>query len=217
MQSKFLVLSFTFILFCLSTAQATRVDELNQVFANYNKRFATGTYVKNPALATEFTNIQESFAAKLKASQALKPILVIRNDYDSSLVVTLYALMNEQNNLVALYHEKSTYNSNEERSFLRFRLPAAFEKGVGFIAIDGGYALNVKGFYFKPDASATIQFNYVTDLRNKTTSTINLFLLKKNNTWDFYNEKYQVVRSADVQTWTSLFPPNGGVKSISLK
>ena len=217
MLSKSFILPFAFIIFGLSMAQATRVDELNQVFANYNKRFATGVYVKNPALATEFTTVQENFAAKLKASQILKPILVIRNDYDTSLVVTLYVLMDEQNNLLALYHEKSTYNSAEERSFLRFRLPAAFEKGVGFIAIDGGYALNVKGFYFKPDTSATIQFNYLTDLRNKTTSTINLFLLKKNNTWDFYTEKYQLVRSADVQTWSSIFPPNGGVKAISLK
>jgi len=215
--SKNFILSFIFVLFGLSTAQASRVDELNQVFANYNKRFATGAYVKNSALATEFTAVQESFVAKLKASQVLKPLLVIRNDYDSSLVVTLYILMDEQNNLLALYHEKSSYNSIEERSFLRFRLPAAFEKGVGFIAIDGGYALNVKGFYFKPESSATIQFNYITDLRNKTTSTINLFLLKKNNTWDFYTEKYQIVRSADVQTWSSIFPPNGGVKAISLK
>jgi hypothetical protein len=217
MLSNKFILSFILLFVGLATAHASRVDELNQVFANYNKRFATGAYVKNPALATEFTTVQENFAAKLKTSQALKPILVIRNDYDSSLVVTLFVLVNEAGNLLALYHEKSTYGSVEERSFLRFRLPAAFEKGVGFIAIDGGYALNVKGFYFKPDTSATIQFNYITDLRNKTTGTINLFLLKKNNTWDFYTEKHQLVRSADVQTWSSFFPPNGGVKAISLK
>lgn len=217
MRRKFFILSFAFIILGLSTAKASRVDELNQVFANYKKRFASGAYLKNSALATEFTAVQENFAAKMKASQALKPLLVIRNDYDTSLVVTLYVLMDEENNLVAFYHEKSTYYSAEERSFLRFRLPAAFEKGVGFIPIDNGYALNVKGFYFKPDTSATIQFNYVTDLRNNTTSAINLFLLKKNNTWDFYNEKYQIIGLAEVQTWTSIFPPNGGVKAISLK
>lgn len=217
MFSKSFLLSFVLLIASFSVAHATRVDELNLVFANYNKRFATGAYVKNPAFANEFTLAQENFAAKMKASNALKPILVIKNNYDSSLVVTLYVLMDEKNNLVSLYHEKSNYSSSEERSFLRFRLPAAFEKGVGFIAIDGGYALNVKSFYFKPDTSATIQFNYITDLRNKKVSTLNLFLLKKNNTWDFYSEKYQLVRSVDVQTWTSLFPPNGGVKAITLK
>lgn len=216
MVSKNFFLSFTIILLAHSVAKATLVDELNQVFANYNKRFVNGVYVKNPALATDFTAVQENFVAKLKAAQALKPILVIKNDYDTSLVVTLYILVNERNNLLALHHEKSTYNSLEERSFLRFRLPAVFEKGVGFVAVDGGYALNVKGFYFKPESSATIQFNYLTDLKRKTTSALNLFLLKRNNSWGFYTEKYQPVRTAEVKTWLSIFPPNGGVKSISL-
>lgn len=214
---KNIFISFILAFIAFTTAQAARVDQLNQVFANYNKRFATGSYVKNAALAAEFTNAQEAFVAQLKAAKILKPILVITNDFDDSLVVTLFVLVDENNSLLAFYHEKSTYSSQEERSFLRFRTPATFEKGVGFIAIDGGYALNVKGFYFKPQTSATLQFNYLTNLKKKTTSALNLFLLKKNNSWDFYTEQYQLVRTADVKTWSSLFPPNGGVESVQLK
>jgi len=93
--------SFILAFSVFSTAHASRVDQLNQVFANYNKRFTNGVYTKNPALATEFTNVQETFAAQLKAAKVLKPILVITNDFDTSLVVTLYLLVDENNSMLA--------------------------------------------------------------------------------------------------------------------
>lgn len=203
-------------LFLTTAFSATRVEQLNQVFANYNKRFTTGAYVKNSNLANEFTSSQETFVAQMKSIGALKQILVINNDYDNSLIIKLYLLTDEQNSILGFYHEKSSYASNEERSFLRFRLPSVFEQGVGFIRLDSGYALTVKGFYFKPDTSATIQFVYLTDLIKSSVGVLNLFLLKKNEAWGFYTEQYQPVQSAFVKAWTSLFPPSGGISSVVL-
>jgi hypothetical protein len=208
---------FSTLLVTSSAFATTTAEGLNQLFVNYNKRFSTGSYVSNPQLMREFNLQQDGLVAELKKNSALKKLISITNDYDKSLSVQLYILVKEDNSMLGLYYEKSTYASEEERSYLRFKVLSDLEKGIGFISVNGSYALVVKGFYLKPEISATLQFNYLTDLRNNKISSLNVFIQKKNNSWALYNQNNQVIQAAEVKTWSSIFPPNGGVKQILLK
>lgn len=213
---RFYLFVFFLLFQSLTVFAATRADQINDLFNNYRKRFSSGSYVANSQLAREFTLKQEALADTFKKTLALKPLLTITNDFDANLSVQLYIMINDDNTMMGFFYEKSSYADEEERSFLRFKLLSDLEKGLGFVSVRGIYALNVKGFYFKPATSGTLQFIYLTNLKNKTTAAINLFVIFKNGSWDLYNESYQAVRSAEVKTWSSFLPPNGGVKQIIL-
>lgn len=209
---------FVLVTLLASSAFAdTRIDKLNLLFSEYNKRFTSGVYVSNQQQINSFNSQQDAFAADIKNTRGMQSALQITNDYDASLSVQLYLLFDDSLNLLGFYYEKSTYDSEEERSFLRLKLLADLEKGVGFVPVNGAHALTVKGFYFKPSTGGTLQFAYLTDLKNKSYAAVNIFVIKKDQAWGLYNEAYQPVSWADVITWTSFFPPNGGVKQVLLK
>jgi hypothetical protein len=173
--------------------------------------------VSNSGQITQFNILQDSAAQQFKKDLALVPLLLITNDFDKSLSVQLYLLIDENNSLVGFFYEKSNYYDEEERSYLRFKLMPEIEKGLGFVSVNGIHALQVKGFYFKPETGGTLQFGYLTDLKAKSVSAVNLFIMKKNNAWGAYNELDQQIHQAEVKTWSSFFPPNGGVNQILLK
>lgn len=192
----------------------TRLSEISKLFADYNQRFSNGKYVSDKKQIQSFTVQQDSLVESFKSSGALTQLLFIRNSYDASLTVALYALTDENNNLLGFYYEKSTYVDEEEKSYLRFSTIKMIEAGIGFVPINGSHALIVKGFYVKPSESATLQFNFLQNLKQNSWGHKNLFLLKKNNIWSLFSEQLTPVSKAQVDVWTSLFPPNGGVKDI---
>lgn len=198
-----------------SAAFPTR--QLNQLFSDYNKRFVDGSYVKNTQQIQMFTKQQESLAAQLKASQSLRKVLVINNDITSALVITLYALVDDKNSLVGIYYEKSAYLSDNDKSFLRFRLISHLKDGLGFISVNGSHALTVKGHGIPTDGSAKIQFIFLTDAQSKQTSTVHLHLRRNNNAWNFFATNNRPASLAKVHTWTTLSPVNGGVRRITLE
>lgn len=204
---------------CLSslTSHADVSEKINSLFAEYNNRFATGQYVADQSLIASFNVQQDALVAELKQTNNLQKILFIQNSYDSALTVTIFAITDEQNNLLGLYYDLSKYFDEETRSYLRFNVLSMLTAGLSFVPVNGNYALVVKGFYFQPTIGGTLQFNYLKDLKKKIFGTANIFLLKKNNAWLLTNEKSTPVTLAYIQAWTSFFPPNGGVKEFILR
>jgi hypothetical protein len=209
--------SFVALLIFSTSVFASRIDQMNQLFTDYNVRFVAGKYVSNSNQIRSFNLQQDALATDFKKSGGLQQVLLLTNDFDKSLSVKLYLLLDENNALFGVYYEKSSYYDEEERSYLRFKALNQLEAGLGFVSVNGTYALKVKGFYFKPNESATLQFAYLTDLKKNSVGSINLFILNRNNSWAIYNESYGIITQADVKTWSSFFPPNGGVKQIILR
>jgi hypothetical protein len=206
---------FLFLAVGSATASAaTRLDEISQLFTDYNQRFLNGKYVSDQHQIQSFNAEQDNLVAAFKSLGALRQILFIKNSYDPSLTVSLFSLTDENNNLLGFYYEKSTYVDEEERSYLRFSTIKMIETGIGFVPVNGSHALIVKGFYFKPSESATLQFNFMQNLKKNSWGHKNIFLLKKNNTWSLFSEQMSAISEAYVDVWTSLLPPNGGVKDI---
>lgn len=215
---KLSLLLFILLFLSIGSTQAsateTHLSQLSQLFTDYNHRFSNGKYVSDQKQIQSFNLAQDNLVASFKSSGALRQILFIRNSYDTSLTVALYSLTDENNALLGFYYEKSNYADEEERSYLHFSTIKMIEAGIGFVPVNGSHALIVKGFYFKPDESATLQFNFLQNLKQNSWGHKNLFLLKKNNIWSLFSEQMAPVSQAHVDVWTSLFPPNGGVKDI---
>jgi len=192
-------------------------QKIAQLFSDYNQRFANGRYVSNRDQIKTFNLKQDALFAELQKSGNLKKVLFITNDSDESLTVNLYVLFDEGNTLVGLFYEKSQYYDEEERSYLRFSTLPIIAEGLKFIPVNGSHALIVKGHYFTAEKGGTLQFNFLKDLNSNTWGALNLFLINRGQGWRLYNTQYQLLSEAYVTTWTSLFPPNGGVKDIQIK
>lgn len=216
---KNLILAFSFLGFfsgiCFAQVpDLTKKQQLNQLFVEYGNRFMNGKYISDKRQIQDFNFKQESLAADLKRSGNLRPIFFITNDFNTDLTVNLFALTDEQNNLLGLFYEKSNYYDDEERSYLRFFSLTTVADGLKFVSVNGSHALIVKGHYFSPNKGGTLQFNYLKDLRNNSWGALNVFLLNRGQGWELFNLQYQPVKNANVKTWTSFFPPNGGVTDI---
>lgn len=213
----FHVLFAAALTFSSIASHATALEKLNSLFEEYNKRFASGHYVSDSSLIKAFNIKQDAMVAELKQSKNLQQVLFIQNSYDTALTVTVYTFSDEQNNLIGIYYDLSKYYDEETRSYLRFSHLEMVATGLNFVPVNGNYALIIKGFYFKPEAGGTLQFNYLKDLNKNSWGATNVFLIKKNNAWLLTDEKSTPVTLAYVKAWTSFFPPNGGVKEFILR
>lgn len=221
MKNLFLLALISFVSFVPSAfaqppVKSTSVirQQLNQLILDYNKRFVGGKYVSDKTSIRDFNTKQDAVAARLKQSGNLRRILFITNDHEENLTVNLYALIDENNKLTGLFYEKSYYFDEEERSYIRFSTIETVAQGLKFVAVNGTHALIVKGHYFTAEAGGTLQFNYLKDLKANLWGALNLFMVNRTQGWALYNTSYQVVTTASVATWSSLFPPNGGVRDI---
>ncbi|MBC7742776.1 MAG: hypothetical protein H7061_11290 [Bdellovibrionaceae bacterium] len=208
---------FALLIFMASFAhaEAPRQQQLNEIFQQFSRRFASGHYVNDVVLMKDFIAKQDAMASALKKNGALKKVLFIENDYTVKLNVTVYAFTDEQNNLLGVYWDKSVYDCEEEYSLLRFASLDMVATGLKFMPISGTSAIVVVGARFVPATGGTLQFNYLKDFGRKEWGSMNLFLQKKAATWAIYNEQSQVVTQGFVKTWTGFL--NGGVKEILLK
>lgn len=212
---KILLLQVLCVLSVQGALAQTRIEQIGQLFSTYNQRFENGKYKSNSKQIKQFNLLQDNLAAQFKQNSALKKILYITNSYQQDLTVTLYALTNETNSLLGFYYEKSSYVDEEERSYLRFSTLKMAETGLNFVPVNGTHALIVKGFYITPESSMTLQFNYLENLKKNQWGTQNIFLLKKNNDWLLFTTEGKATTQAHIEVWTSIFPLNGGVKSVS--
>ena len=206
----------------VASAQTTldpvqRRQQLNSLLTEYSKRFLNGKYVSNKNQIQSFNALQDALAAELKKSGNLKPVLTVTNDYEKALTINLYAFIDEKNTFVGFFHEKSYYYDEEERSYLRFSNQQAIDQGLKFIPVNGSHAVIVKGHYFTPEKGGTIQVSYLKDLQENQWGAVNLFLLNRGSGWSFFNLQYVAVTKAFVRAWSSIFPPNGGVREIVIQ
>lgn len=192
-------------------------QQLNQLIVDYNRRFVGGKYISDKSSIRDFNLKQDAVASQLKQSGNLRKVLFITNDHEENLTVNLYALIDENNALTGLFYEKSYYFDEEERSYIRFSTIEALTQGLKFVAVNGTHALVVKGHYFTAAAGGTLQFNFLKDLKAKTWGAMNLFLINRTQGWALYNQSYQAITTASVTTWSSIFPPNGGVRDINVQ
>lgn len=194
-----------------------RSQQLNQLLLDYNKRFVNGKYVSDRKQIQDFNLKQDALATELKKSGNLKPVLFITNDFDDKLTVNLFAFIDENNNFIGFFYDKSNYYDEEERSYIRFSTIDMLTKGLNFVPVNGTHALVVKGHYFTPAQGGTLQFNFLKDLNAGSWGALNVFLLNRNQGWGLFNLQYQPVSRASVKTWSSVFPPNGGVSDIVIQ
>lgn len=194
-----------------------RRQQLNVLLTEYSKRYVNGKYVSNKNQIQSFNVIQDALAAELKKSGNLKQVLTVTNDYEKALTINLYAFIDEKNTFVGFFHEKSYYYDEEERSYLRFSTQQTIDQGLKFIPVNGSHAVIVKGHYFTPEKGGTVQVSYLKDLQENQWGAVNLFLLNRGNGWGFFNLQYAPVTKALVRAWSSIFPPNGGVREIVIQ
>lgn len=199
---------------CWAQAEG-RYEDLNSLYSLYNQRFdSQGKYHPNDRKAEEFTAAQEKFAQVMKAQGALQEVLRVDNNFDSSLWVRLYVLQDEQGRIMTLYWEQGKYQDEEVRSFLRFRSLPSVSEGLKFIPVFETHAFTIKGFYLTPESGGVLQLIYSQNLRKMQMSALNLYLQKQAGMWGLLSEQQKRISRADIDVWTSLLPPNGGVGNI---
>ncbi|GIL18614.1 MAG: hypothetical protein BroJett040_23650 [Oligoflexia bacterium] len=200
-----------------STPFLSRIEELRDLYADYNKRFDQfGRYRSDEQQIHNFNLKQDAFVERWKALGAMNEVLLVENDYQKDLWVRLNVLQDEMGNLIGFFYEKGKYYDDEERSYLRAISLNALVKGIGFVPVMKAPALVVKGFYFAPEVGGTLQFQYLQDFSANSWGVAHLFCRKINGMWILQDEKYQQIRRAFIRTWTRWLPPNGGVRDIQL-
>lgn len=207
----FLITVFSSLVFAES-----RLQKLNSLYSLYAERFNSGKYVSSPEQISSFNKAQDNLKNEMLSAGALKKTVVVHNDYETDLVISLYTLSSEDGKLLALYREKSKYYDEEERSFLRFTSLDRLSDGIQFIRLNEGYAIQLKGFYFNPTTGGTLRINYLTNLNQNKFSALDLFVVKGVSGWQFVTSESKSVNEIFVKTWKSIFPPNGGVKELVL-
>ena len=208
---------FIFIGFFSSLVFAeSNLQKLAFLNNEYAKRFSSGKYISNPEQIISFNKLQDNFRNEMFSNGSLKRILVFRNDYETDLMITLFALSKEDGSLLAIYREKSKYYDDEERSFLRFTGLNSLSDGIQFIRLNKGYAIQLKGYYFKPQTGGTLRIQYLTNMNQNTFSSLDLFLQKNTGAWGFSTVDKKIIKEMFVKTWKNIFPPNGGVKELVL-
>jgi hypothetical protein len=214
----FLILTLVFSALVVNAQDLTATQILNQIHADYAKRFdSSGRYIDDQKLTDQFKNEQLQAIQFLRQNKMIGQSFQIQNSAMSDLVVTVSIVQENNLDFAGLLVERNKYEARNSDALLRlFNFPI-LKGGMSMLTFNGSTVVHLKSLNLTPIAGGIVVLKYPTDFNNNQFSKTQISIVKTPQGFSFKSPAAGSFKTLFLKVWYSLFSQNFGIENVSFQ
>ena len=190
---------------------------LTEIHILYSQRFdQNGKYIDDPAKTAAFSQRQLQVIQILRQNKMIGSSFQIFNTKMNSLVITVSAIQETNNQFVGLLIERSQYDNANTASFLRLFDFAVLNGGMDVLRFPEGTVIRVNGLNLTA-FGGQLQITYPLDFNQQQFATSVLTMNVDHTTTIFLSPEQKAFSKMTLDLWFKIFSQNFGVRQISFQ
>ncbi len=214
----FITLSLIFSTFAVNAQEITATQILNQIHAEYSKRFdSNGNYIDDQNRTDQFKNSQLQAIQILRQNKMIGQSFQIQNSAMADLVVTVSIVQEKNLDFAGLLIERSKYEARNSDALLRlFNFPI-LAGGMSMLSFNGSTVVHLKSLNLTPTAGGIVVLKFPTDFNSNQFSQSQIAIIKTPQGFSFKSPAGESFRTMFLKVWYSIFSQNFGIENVSFQ